>query len=104
RNALQGIGKSGLVVFAGVTELIMRVLASVFLVSSFGYLGICLSNPTAWVGADVFLLISYFIIINKMKKNKSWITSDTPSKQTCDNTLSPSAIEENEDKAELKSA
>ena len=68
RNALQGIGRSTLVVFAGVTELVMRIIASVVLVSSFGYLGICLSNPAAWVGADVFLIVSYVIIIGKLKK------------------------------------
>lgn len=71
RNALQGMGHSALTMFAGLTELGMRVFASLLLAHIFGYMGICLSNQCAWIGADIFLLTSYYILISrKTQKNK----------------------------------
>ena len=59
RNTLQGAGRSALTMLAGVTELAGRAVASFLFVSLFGFTGICLSNPTAWVAADAFLLVAY---------------------------------------------
>lgn len=67
RNALQGIGRSTLTMLAGVTELVMRIVAAFVLVKYYGFLGICLSNPAAWLGADVFLLIAYYLIMRKYR-------------------------------------
>ena len=76
RNALQGIGRSALTMLAGVIELVMRVLAAFLLAARFGYLGICLSNPAAWLGAHVFLRIAYFVIIRKYKSPP--VAQETP--------------------------
>lgn len=65
RNTLQGIGKSVITTFAGVTELIARLLTSFILVKQIGYTGVCLSNPIAWIAADIFLLITYYITMKK---------------------------------------
>ncbi|MEA4973046.1 MAG: MATE family efflux transporter [Candidatus Metalachnospira sp.] len=65
RNTLQGIGKSVITTLAGVTELIARLLTSFILVKHIGYLGVCLSNPIAWIAADIFLLITYFVTMRK---------------------------------------
>ena len=71
RNALQGMGHSALTMFAGLTELSMRIFASLLLAHIFGYMGICLSNQCAWIGADIFLLTSYYIVIGKkLQKSK----------------------------------
>lgn len=72
RNALQGIGKSALTMVAGVTELAGRALSSFLLVRYFGFTGICLSNPTAWLAADLFLVSCYYIIMRKNRCARSY--------------------------------
>lgn len=80
RNALQGIGRSALTMIAGATELAMRSLASIFLAKWFGFTGICFSSPSAWVGADVFLIIAYFVIMHKVIKKALRSGADNPIK------------------------
>lgn len=65
RNTLQGMGYSPLTMLAGVTELVMRVLAAFILAKLYGFLGVCLSNPAAWVGADLFLIPTFYLLIRK---------------------------------------
>lgn len=67
RNSLQGMGYSTVTMLAGVTELVMRIVASLVLVEIIGFTGVCLSNPLAWVGAGVFLMIVYYIVMRKFK-------------------------------------
>lgn len=62
RNALQGMSRSGLTVIAGVVELGMRVLAAFVLVRFLGFTGASMSNPIAWVGAVVYLIIVYYTV------------------------------------------
>jgi len=59
RNTLQGIGKSTMPFLAGILELFIRIAAALGLSKIFGYFGICLANPIAWIGAALFLMISY---------------------------------------------
>lgn len=80
RNALQGIGRSALTMIAGATELVMRSLASIFLAKWFGFTGICFSSPSAWFGADVFLLIAYFVIMHKVIKKAMRSGAENPIK------------------------
>ncbi len=68
RNALQGMGYSTLTTIGGIVELSMRILASILLVKVLGYVGLCLSNPFAWIGVNFLFLISYYIIIRRKTK------------------------------------
>ncbi|MBR5434860.1 MAG: MATE family efflux transporter [Bacteroidales bacterium] len=61
RNALQGVGKTFMPLMAGVTELVVRVVASLILPKFWGYQGIILVDVLAWVGACLLLFISYRI-------------------------------------------
>ena len=71
RNALQGMGKSTVTMFAGVTEVAGRVITAFVFVKLWGFTGICLSNPMAWLAADVFLIATYYICMrNKGKQEK----------------------------------
>lgn len=65
RNALQGMGYSLVTMLSGVTELAARCLTAFVFVRLWGFTGACLSNPVAWISADVFLLITYFIVMRK---------------------------------------
>ena len=60
RNVLQGLGQSVVPTIAGVMELIMRAVAAIFLCSSLGFLGACLANPLAWIGAAIPVTLAYF--------------------------------------------
>lgn len=71
RNALQGMGYSALTMLAGATELVMRIIAAFALAAAIGFTGICLSNPVAWLGADVFLLAAYPLLLRKKLKTAS---------------------------------
>lgn len=68
RFGLQGMGYSSLAVFAGVTEMLARIIMGFGLVPVYGYAAVCFSNPLAWVMADCFLLPAFFICIRKKKK------------------------------------
>ena len=68
RFTLQGLGQSVVPTIAGVMELIMRVLAAIFLVDIFGYAGACMASPLAWLGACIPLSISFFLTRNRMCK------------------------------------
>ncbi len=72
RNTLQGIGRSTLTMLAGVTELVGRALSSFLFVGLFGFTGICLSNPTAWIAADLFLVAAYYLVIRKYPSQRSY--------------------------------
>ncbi|SCJ40236.1 Multidrug-efflux transporter [Anaerotruncus sp. 2789STDY5834896] len=59
RNTMQGMGRALVPMSAGVTELVLRVVASFTLAKALGYLGVCLASPLAWIGAAVLLCIFY---------------------------------------------
>ena len=60
RNVLQGLGQSVIPTIAGAMELIMRAGAAVFLCGTLGFLGACMANPLAWIGAAIPVTIAYF--------------------------------------------
>jgi len=59
RNVLQGLGQSVIPTIAGAMELIMRAAAAIFLCSSLGFLGACMANPLAWIGAAIPVVLAY---------------------------------------------
>ena len=59
RNVLQGLGQSVIPTIAGGMELIMRAAAAIFLCSSLGFLGACMANPLAWIGAAIPVVLAY---------------------------------------------
>ncbi len=46
--------------FAGLAELIARVLVAFGFVGRYAFDAVCFANPTAWLFADVILLYLYF--------------------------------------------
>lgn len=68
RYTLQGLGQSAIPTFAGIMELVMRALAGLFLVDSFGYIGACWANPMAWIGSCVPLTITFYITRKSLLK------------------------------------
>ena len=65
RNALQGLGRAVIPMFAAVGELLMRSFAAVFLAVRIGYFGVFYAGPIAWVAASAVLAGGYFITIKR---------------------------------------
>lgn len=59
RFTLQGLGQTFVPTLAGFMELLMRAGAAFFLIDRFGFLGACLANPLAWLGACLPLVPAY---------------------------------------------
>ena len=59
RFTLQGLGQSFVPTLAGITELVMRIAAAIFLVDKLGFLGACLAAPMAWIGGLIPLAIAF---------------------------------------------
>ena len=59
RNVLQGLGQSIIPTIAGAMELIMRAGAALLLCAPLGFLGACLANPLAWIGAAIPVVLAY---------------------------------------------
>ncbi|MGB4137092.1 MAG: MATE family efflux transporter [Microbacterium sp.] len=81
RGVLQGLGQALIPTVTGVIELVMRVIAAVALGALFGFTGVALSNPLAWVGAIAVLVPAYVSAhrrLARMPVNPEFLTETTP--------------------------
>lgn len=68
RSSVQGLGNAVLPMASGFAELVMRT-AGVFLIPMMiGEYGIFVAEVSAWLGADLILIPSYFITVKKAEK------------------------------------
>ncbi|MHC5248380.1 MATE family efflux transporter [Enterococcus sp. LJL90] len=67
RFTLQGLGKSFIPTVSGVMELLSRFLAAFVLSKQFGFFGLVLANPLAWLLAALPLLIACFYTLRRLK-------------------------------------
>lgn len=65
RNVLQGIGYGLVPMMGGIFELIARAAVVAALAKSMGYLGVCLTDPAAWIAALIPIVPYYFYIMKK---------------------------------------
>ena len=65
RNLLQGMSFSFLAMMAGVMELLMRIVVAVLAGHKKSFFGICMASPLAWLGAGVFLVIAYTVVMRR---------------------------------------
>lgn len=75
RLTIQGMGHTGLAMFAGVCEMLARTAVAFLVVPIWGYQGICLANPIAWLCAVLFLVPMYGIVLKKERKEISNVTT-----------------------------
>ncbi len=75
RSAIQGMGNTLLPMVSGIVEFIMRTIAAILLPGAIGQTGIFYAEIAAWIGADVVLVCSYFVIAKKYLGQKP--ASDT---------------------------
>ncbi len=68
RNACQGMGVSMIPMLAGCIELIMRSFAAIYLSDIYGFIGLCLAEPIAWISCSIFVFASYHYFIRLLEK------------------------------------
>lgn len=61
RTSLQAIGQKVVPVISSSFELIVKLLAGIWLIPMFGYLCACLIEPIIWIVCMLFLIVSYYI-------------------------------------------
>ena len=66
RSTIQGIGNTMLPMLSGVMEFTMRTLTALLLPLALGEIGIFFAEIAAWAGADVVLVVSYFVVARKL--------------------------------------
>lgn len=67
RYTIQGAGYTNLAMLSGVSEMIARVLVSLFAVPAWGYLAVCFGDPTAWIFADLFLIPAFIYVYKRIR-------------------------------------
>lgn len=69
RSCIQGMGNTVLPMVSGIAEFIMRAATAVLLPLLIGETGIFYAEIMAWVGADMILISSYFVVMRKAEKS-----------------------------------
>lgn len=67
RMTIQGLGYSGLSMFAGVCELFARGIMSLFVIPKLGYIAVCFTDQTAWISATICVIILYKYVMKKIR-------------------------------------
>ena len=68
RSALQGLGDTMMPMLSGIAEFVMRTGSALLLPAVIGYKGVFWAEVFAWTGADVILVISYFVLMRKLRR------------------------------------
>lgn len=70
RYSLQGVGFTNLSMLSGVFEMIARITVSLTLVPLFGFIGVAIGDPSAWIAADIFLIPAMWKVYRKLKNRQ----------------------------------
>ena len=68
RLSIQGLGYAGKAVFAGVIEMICRVVVSYAFVPLFGYHAITFADQAAWIGGCLYVIPMCIIVVKRLTK------------------------------------
>ena len=68
RYSIQGAGYTQFAMLSGVSEMIARILVSVFVVPVYGFTAVCFGDPTAWIFAVAFLCPAFAYVYRRVKQ------------------------------------
>ena len=66
RVSMQSMGQKTAPVVSSVIELLMKIAAALWLIPSFGFAGVCVTEPAAWVMMTAFLITVYMMKTRKL--------------------------------------
>ena len=70
RSAIQGMGDTVKPMISGVSEFVMRTAGAMILPVILGGAGLYYAEVSAWLGADIILIPSYFITLKKAEREQ----------------------------------
>ncbi|MBQ9119921.1 MAG: MATE family efflux transporter [Lachnospiraceae bacterium] len=70
RSAIQGVGNTLLPMLSGIAEFVMRTAGALLLPAVMGNSGIFYAEVSAWIGADIVLVISYFFVMRRLAEKE----------------------------------
>ena len=65
RVSMQSMGQKTAPVISSVIELLMKIFSALWLIPSFGFVGVCVTEPVTWVIMTVFLITVYMVKTRK---------------------------------------
>ena len=68
RSAVQGMGNTVLPMVSGIAEFVMRTVGVLLLPALMGENGIFIAEVLAWLGADLILVPSYYIMLKRISR------------------------------------
>ena len=68
RYSIQGVGFTNLAMLSGASEMIARIMVSLYAVPILGYLAVCFGDPTAWIFAVIFLIPAFIYVYGRIKR------------------------------------
>lgn len=66
RVSMQSMGQKTAPVVSSIIELLMKIAAALWLIPSFGFAGVCVTEPVAWVMMTAFLITVYMMKTRKL--------------------------------------
>ena len=66
RVSMQSMGQKTAPLISSVIELVMKILSVLWLIPSFGFVGVCVTEPVTWVIMTAFLITVYMLKTRKM--------------------------------------
>lgn len=70
RLTIQGLGYSGIAMFAGCSELVARGVMSLAIIPMFHFRAVCCTDPLAWLAANLVVIPVFFVIIRRLERNR----------------------------------
>lgn len=79
RQSIQGMKRKIIPIIGTTIELFTRCFCAFFLIPKIGYIGIAIAEPFSWIVSGIVMVVSFYIILNKVKKIDGMIQSGTAS-------------------------
>ena len=69
RLSVQGLGFSGRAIFAGILEMIARIVVSLVFVPMYHFTAICFADQSAWLSACLYILPTCIWCVRKIERD-----------------------------------
>lgn len=68
RMTIQGLGHSGLSMFAGLSELVARGVMSLWVIPAIGFMAVCFTDQIAWAAGALTVVIIYIGVMKQIRE------------------------------------
>lgn len=68
RTGCQGLGSGSIPMISSIVELVCRIITAFTLPALFGFMGVVISSPIAWIGGGIICPICYLIYMRRLEE------------------------------------